>query len=293
MPNIDVRSFVSSGRETDPTGIYRWQSRFPYGGTSGVGPRKTATAAASEAGKFNIGQASNIKNISDVINEINRTAQTAALRARIPGAAGLEKQSSELIRQELAGGVPTDVQNLLAQQAAERGIGGVGAGTGQNVNAAYLRALGLTSLGQEQAGQQNLSAAYARNPAAAIFDPSSMLLTPSQSAQLELGYQSEADRVALERERLAAEAARGGRGGGGGGYGYGGPDYGASPYQYAEPGTYAYGPAGGGTTTGGTVRTNVPFDWASSIRPYTPAGSTPGTFFAGSPEDYYSYVGGG
>lgn len=292
MPNIDVRSFVSGGRETDPSGIYRWQSNFPYGGTSGVGPHKTATAAAGEAGKFDLGQASNIKNISDVINQINRTAQTAALQTRIPGAAGLEKRSSALIGEELAGSVPMDVQNLLAQQAAERGIGGVGAGTGQNVNAAYLRALGLTSLGQEQAGQQNLSAAYARNPAAPIFDPSSMLLTPSQSAQLELGYQSEADRVALERARLAAEAARGGGRTGGGGYGYGGPDYGGSPYEYSEPGMYSYGPTGGGTTTGGTVGSTVPFNWQASLGNYTPAGRTPGTFFSGSPEDYYSYVGG-
>jgi len=234
-----------------------------------VGPR-TPTAAAAESSKYNTSSASNIGAISDLVNSINLKAQQAANQARIPGAAGLETKSSANIGQELAGQVPTDVTNLLAQQAAETGTS-----TGMNTNAAYLKALGLTSLGQEQAGQQNLSAAYARNPVAQTFDPTTQLLTPAQGAQLNLGYQTEADRAAEAQQQLAIEAARGsgGRGGSPFGYGSGGTDTGSSPFTTGEPGMYSYSSPSTTTLSSGEPTSNPSFNWLASLGAYTPAGS--------------------
>jgi hypothetical protein len=120
----------------------------------------------------------------------------------------MEDQSTKMIEDQLLGKVPEDVISLLGQQAAERGIATGMPGSG-NMNAAYLRALGLTSIGQQQQGQQNLSAAYARNPAAPIMNAESMVITPLQQAQLDLNrYQAETGRLGVMRSG----------GGGGGGY---------------------------------------------------------------------------
>jgi hypothetical protein len=122
-----------------------------------------------------------LQSTADTVNKINIGATKAAQGARIPGGAGLEAQSSADIGSELKGEVPRDVLSLLAQQGAEGAVG-----SGGNPQAAYLRALGLTSLGQIQTGQQNLSAAEARNPAAPIYDIGSNVITPYQDATLNL-----------------------------------------------------------------------------------------------------------
>jgi hypothetical protein len=122
---------------------------------------------------------------SQAVTGANIASQTAANAARIPGETGLETQSSSNIGQELKGQLPADVMNQLAQQAAEAGIGG------SSSPAAYLKALGLTSLSQENQGQTDLTAATARNPGAQPFDASSMLLTPAQAGQMNLQQQGQ------------------------------------------------------------------------------------------------------
>lgn len=133
--------------------------------------------------------------ISDIINQINRNAQTAANQARIPQAPALEAQSSQNIAGQLGGQLPADVTQQLAEAAAGAGVQSGSYGT----PAGYLKALGLTSYDMTQAGQQNLSAAYARNPAAPIYDASGQLITPYQSAQL-----------GLEGARIGGQPAGGG-----------------------------------------------------------------------------------
>lgn len=190
----------------------------------------------------------------------NIAAQQAVNQARIPGAAGMEEQSSKMIEDQLLGKVPGDVEAMLGQSAAERGIATGMPGSG-NMNAAYLRALGLTSIGQQQQGQQNLSAAYARNPAAPIMNAESMVITPLQQAQLDLSrYQAETGRIG---------ATRTGGGGGGGGY----SPRTASP----ETGEGGYIPA---STLFGSGRSGYVFS--------NPTESTPVTY-SGTPASNFSY----
>lgn len=272
------------------------------GGRTGA---STPTGAASTTSAYNLGKTStgNVQSISDLVNSINRSAQTAANQARIPGATGLEAKSSANIGEELAGQVPADVTNLLAQQAAERGFGG-GTPGGPNTNAAYLRLLGLTSIGQEKSGQQDLTGAYARNPAAPLFDPTTQILTPFQGAQLNLGYQTEADRAAEANRALDISAARGGGGGGGGGgYGYGGGGGGGvSPFQYGEPGMYSYTSPSTTTLSGGLPTLNPGTDtasWLASLGNYSTAtdlsggGGEGGAAFGPGGVNYSNTFGGG
>ena len=150
---------------------------------------------------------------SQAVTGANISSQQAANAARIPGETGLETQSSSNIGQELKGQLPADVMNQLAQQAAEAGIGG------SSSPAAYLKALGLTSLSQENQGQTDLTAATARNPGAQPFDASSMLLTPAQAGQMNLQQQG---------QQLTQAGQQGQQGG-----------YGAAPYYPSNYGSTA------------------------------------------------------
>ena len=145
--------------------------------------------------------------LTDYINSLYRKGQTDANAARVPGSAGLEQQSSDNIKSELAGEVNPDVIRLLQRQGAERGIS-VGSDS-PNANTAYLQALGLTSMNLQQQGQKDLTAADARNPAAPLFDPSTQLLTPYQAGTLDieqgklnLANVAEANRTAIENKRI-------------------------------------------------------------------------------------------
>lgn len=178
---LSQRAATASGGYTPPA--------FSYGGGT------TATSNLMNAG--------NVAGLTNLINTINLGAHKTALQARIPQAPALEAASSDLIKQELAGEVPADVRALLSQRAAEIGAGGGVAPDSPSTQAAYLRALGLTSLLQQQAGEQNLSAALARNPPAPIYDPSKQFLTAGEAGQLSIEQQ----RLALEQQRQQQQAA--------------------------------------------------------------------------------------
>lgn len=120
-----------------------------------------------------------IAGLTSLMNSLNQQGQAAALAQRIPNEPGLETQSSALIGSELQGKLPKDVMDLLAQQGAERGVA-TGSPGSPNSSAAYLRALGLSSLQEQQQGEQNLTAAEGRNPPAPLFNPSSELVPGSQ-----------------------------------------------------------------------------------------------------------------
>lgn len=157
----------------------------------------TLTPTANAGGVPN-----NLADITNLINSLNRAAQQAANAARIPGGSDLEAQSTANIGSELKGEVPADVVRMLAQQAAERGVA-TGAAGSPNSMSAYLRALGLTSLGQQATGQSNLTSALARNPGAPIYDPTGQVLTPYQSGTLT----NESNRIAQQQAEAAANRA--------------------------------------------------------------------------------------
>ena len=108
---------------------------------------------------------------------------------------GLDKEMAN-IQAQLSGQVPQDVINVLGQQGAERGIA-MGSPGAPNANAAYLRALGLTSIGQQQQGLQNLSSVIQQVP----IQPTQ---TGTQTTDLSL---LKAQYAAAPDPRLAAEQA--------------------------------------------------------------------------------------
>lgn len=168
------------------------------------------------ASGFNIngGASSNMVEVTNLINSLNLAAQQTANRGRIPDGSALEAQSSQNIASQLSGQLPPDVMRMMQQQSAERGVS-QGVSGSPNDSAAYLRALGLSSLDMQNQGQQHLSAATARNPAAPLYDPSQMVLSPYQSGQLinqNQGNQLQSGQLDLSRwvaqQNAAAEQSR-------------------------------------------------------------------------------------
>lgn len=68
-------------------------------------------------------------------------------------------QGLPVIQQQLTGQLPRDVQANINQMGAERGIA-TGMPGSAATNAATMKALGLTSMGLQQQGLENLNAAY-------------------------------------------------------------------------------------------------------------------------------------
>lgn len=85
------------------------------------------------------------------------------LTKNLPGYQGMVGASSGNIAANLGGRVSSDVIAQLQQGAAERGISTGTEGSGNN-NAAYLKALGLTSMQLQQLGESQLTAAIGRTP---------------------------------------------------------------------------------------------------------------------------------
>lgn len=104
----------------------------------------------------------------------------------LPGYANMVGQRSENALSMLSGEIPGDVQNQIAQRAAERGIAGGTPGSA-NTNAAYLRALGLTSLDMTNQGSQLLTQSIADTPVPELWNPMS-LYVPERLAAVEAGY---------------------------------------------------------------------------------------------------------
>ncbi len=151
-----------------------------YGGVPQV-PDPTQTAAAAAAG----GQANlpALSGLSGGVNQFNTNQQLQQLQAMIPGYTDASAKSSQNILAELSGQVPSDVINQIIQSSAERGVL---TGGGPNANAAYLRALGLTSIGQQNAGEQHLAGAIARTPRPQLFRPDQYFTTPQQQQEAQL-----------------------------------------------------------------------------------------------------------
>jgi len=102
----------------------------------------------------------------------------------LPNYGAMTGQRSKNTLGLLSGQVPTDVLQQIQQRGAERGVA-TGMPGGPNANAAWLRALGLTSLGLQQQGSQQLSQSIQDTPVAPVFNPLSQFI-PQENAYAEL-----------------------------------------------------------------------------------------------------------
>lgn len=106
------------------------------------------------------------------------------------------------IAAESEGQVPTDVMNLIQQQAAEGGIGTIGAANAPLTQNNLLRTLGLTSLQMQQQGQENLQGLLGTAPK---LSPESLFVSPTAQAQINAQQQLEQARNLAENQRLQAQ----------------------------------------------------------------------------------------
>lgn len=202
---------------------------------------------------YNRSVAGNVANLGQLygmagnINQFMNAQALGNLEANLPGFTGAQAQSMANIGDWQRGKVGGDVLALLGQQGAERGIStGQALGQSGNANAAYLRALGLTSLDLQKQAEGALTAAVGRTPTVAPVDLAPWLTTGQDQLAAEQAanfYASMPDPKAAAEAALAAARSLGGEGGGGGPSGW--PMSGRMPLTYHIPGA-----AGGGRGEG-------------------------------------------
>lgn len=153
-----------------------------YGGVPTV-PNPTTTAAAANAG--NAGNLPGFEATAGGVNQFNQGQLLGQYNMAIPNYSALTQTASGNAMSQLEGQVPQDVIAQLLQGAAERGITG-GSPASPNSNAAYLRALGLTSIGEQATGMAGLHQLSGDAPIAKMFDPTSMFVSPEQQQEAQM-----------------------------------------------------------------------------------------------------------
>jgi hypothetical protein len=145
---------------------------------------KPATAnPATSASQAIQGNAANLRADTGLTLATDTTSAAGAqvpFQLNLPDYENMLTQDTGNVGSELQGQVPQDVQNLITEGAAERGIQTGQGPSSPNSNAALLQALGLTSIGQMQTGQSGLSTLIGETPTGAAFNPSTMFVTPEQ-----------------------------------------------------------------------------------------------------------------
>lgn len=236
-----------------------------YGGKPAV-PNPTVAANQAIAGNTaNLGQ---IYNLAGKTNQFNEQELLQQLEAALPGYSHNVTQSSANIGNLLEGQLPPDVINQMAIRGAERGVN-VGSPGSPNATAAYLAAIGRSSLDLTTQGEQELTGSIARTPRAPLYDPSRMFVTPEeeQAAMSAANLYASAPvpaAAAAERIRLAEAGGGGVNPGSTGGFmgvnrsGMGG---GSSPLltPYDQGGVVGGGPWAGGQTPYVSPTDRLPF----------------------------------
>lgn len=103
------------------------------------------------------------------INQQNQSQLLGFLNQSIPNYNAMNRSSSANTQALLAGQIPQDVKNALAQSAAERGVA-TGTMGSSNANTALMRALGRTSLDLQSQGEKQFSDSIGRTPMAPLFN---------------------------------------------------------------------------------------------------------------------------
>jgi hypothetical protein len=146
-----------------------------YGGTPTVpSPGGTQTGAVNN----NLAILSALYGLAGGAGGASATGAGSQFDTNLPGWRTAAATSLGNTQSLLQGQIPKDVQAVLNEQIAERGIqSGIPGSPNVDTNA-LVKYLG-TSLGLQQQGEQNLSAAMARTPQGPQFNPASMFLDPS------------------------------------------------------------------------------------------------------------------
>lgn len=186
-----------------------------YGGIPGV-TSPTATATTAIAG--NLSNLSGLYNLAQGTNALQEQQLQNILESAIPGYGGLVTKATSNIAEQLAGQLPRDVTNTIIQNAAERGIltGNVGS---PNANASLLAALGVSSLGLQQKGQENLLATTQALPHATPLDVTQLFVSPEQQQAAQTAANTYASApvpsaAATEAQKLIKQGATAGTTGG-------------------------------------------------------------------------------
>lgn len=219
------------------------------------------------------------------LNAANIAGQQAINASRIPNAAGLEGQSSDVIANLLnPPAMFADTDRQAAELGTGRGVAGSAGAFGVGLRLTdeeRLRRMGL--------GQQFLSAAYARNPGAPLVNAADFTITPAQAASLNLQY-------ALHNRPSVTYG-----GGGVGGYAGGAPGTDASLLTYpnfvgSTNFTGLGGPGPGGVTLGGYQPGDVNYGGdpvGGYGGGYGGDGYDSGSYSGGGPVAGYEFGGGG
>lgn len=241
----------TTGRGYDPA----------YGGIPYIPDPISSQFGSLEGNLQNLGS---LFNLSGNLNTFGANQAQRQYQLNLPQYDQMMQQASSNIVSNLAGEVPPDVINLLQQQGAERGVG-MGAVGSPNAGAQYLKALGLTSIGQQDKGQTQLTQAIQRTPTSPLFNVASQMISPQemQAARYMANIYGAAPNpraAAEEAMRNAEEAMRAGASmAGGGGTTIGGSLAGGGPPSttYTQPGanlpTYVYGGGGNQNMGPGSV----------------------------------------
>lgn len=216
---IPVGAVTATNQYTGPTGGYGY-GYDPYGGGG------AAATLPSNTAKSNLGAASDITQLTQLINQLNAANQKALNESRL-GTQGQQIQANLLANteRESAGLLDPQTEAMLQQGIAQ---GGAADGFGvdsTNLAAAYRRALGETIEGTEAQAQKQYLDLLAANPSAPLYNASESLVTPGQysaTAAAQAQRQIEQQRFAqqalqFEAELAAQQRALARRGGGGGG----------------------------------------------------------------------------
>jgi hypothetical protein len=174
---------ASTALPASPTLTGTTQAGSGIWGTVPAASDPTATAGSAIAGNLN-----NLSSLGALATGIDTSAAANAImpmQNALPGLSGSLATQMGNIGQELQGQVPQDVINQLSQASAERGVQTGQGPMSPNSNANFEQALGLTSLGLENTGQQQMQSLMASIPTGAQLNESSMLVSPQeqQSAQ--------------------------------------------------------------------------------------------------------------
>lgn len=142
-------------------------------------------STAGTAIRRNIGNLGSIYDLAGSYDAFQTAQAAQQFSSNLPLYDVTNQQQMQNIYDWSQGKLGEDVIGALWQAGAERGLGRGAAEIDPNANAAYLRALGLTSYDVQQRAVPMFTEAMARTPRAELFKPESMMISPQMEQEAE------------------------------------------------------------------------------------------------------------